>query len=156
MIGYIYIIGDGKSFKIGATVGKPERRLTSIQTASPIKLSIALAFQNADIFDMEKKLHNRFIEKHIIGEWFALDDNDLLLLQDEYGAKGFGFDTVNGDSIATWSIDAPYKLSDMRKVIEHQCPVCQENFLGLATAKFCSNRCKQANKYAKKTGKLSF
>lgn len=155
MIGYIYIIGDGHSFKIGATTGKPERRLRSIQTSSPVKISVALAFQDDDVFETEKNLHNLFIEKHVMGEWFALNDSDLLILQDKYGARGFSFNSIDGDSIAKWSIDAPHEMNKLRKIIEHQCPVCKEKFMALNQAKFCSNRCRQANKYAKKTGRPS-
>jgi predicted nucleic acid-binding Zn ribbon protein len=40
-------------------------------------------------------------------------------------------------------------LSAMRRTTWHICPVCGASFLALARAKFCSNRCKQADKYAR-------
>ena len=37
----------------------------------------------------------------------------------------------------------------MRRKTEHTCPVCGATFVALARARFCSNRCKQADKYAR-------
>jgi len=38
-------------------------------------------------------------------------------------------------------------LAAMRKIITHSCFVCNEKFEGTTRAKFCSNKCKQADKY---------
>jgi hypothetical protein len=35
----------------------------------------------------------------------------------------------------------------MRRTTWHVCPVCGATFMALARAKFCSNRCKQKDKY---------
>lgn len=43
-------------------------------------------------------------------------------------------------------------LSALRKTTWHYCanPKCGKRFAGIAKAKFCSNACRQAVKYAKK------
>jgi hypothetical protein len=43
-------------------------------------------------------------------------------------------------------------LSAMRKTQWHYCanPRCGKRFSGIKKARFCSNACRQANKYAKK------
>lgn len=41
-------------------------------------------------------------------------------------------------------------LSALRKTSWHYCQVCNKRFSGISTAKFCSNACRQKNKYAKK------
>jgi hypothetical protein len=43
-------------------------------------------------------------------------------------------------------------LSALRKTTWHLCaePSCGKRFSGIATAKFCSNACRQKAKYAKK------
>ena len=45
-------------------------------------------------------------------------------------------------------------LAALNQRIPHTCPVCGKTFTGLKIARYCSNRCRQANKYAKtKAGK---
>ena len=46
-------------------------------------------------------------------------------------------------------------LSGMRKIIDHVCPVCNETFRGITKAKFCSNRCRQKDKYQRSKAKAS-
>jgi predicted nucleic acid-binding Zn ribbon protein len=38
-------------------------------------------------------------------------------------------------------------IHQFRKRLPHACPICGQVFEGLKTAKFCSNRCRQAAKY---------
>ena len=40
-------------------------------------------------------------------------------------------------------------LSALRRTTWHICPVCGVSFLALTRAKFCSNRCRQKDKYAR-------
>ena len=40
----------------------------------------------------------------------------------------------------------------MRRTTEHTCPVCGATFVALTRAKFCSNRCKQKDKYQRARG----
>lgn len=40
-------------------------------------------------------------------------------------------------------------MSALRRTTWHNCGVCGKRFSGILTAKFCSNACRQANKYAK-------
>ena len=43
-------------------------------------------------------------------------------------------------------------LSAMRRKTAHTCPVCGATFVALTRAKFCSNRCKQKDKYERSRG----
>ncbi|WP_198266682.1 hypothetical protein [sulfur-oxidizing endosymbiont of Gigantopelta aegis] len=47
----------------------------------------------------------------------------------------------------TEKITAGATLASMRKKELKKCVVCREEFLGLKRAKFCSNKCKQKDKY---------
>jgi predicted nucleic acid-binding Zn ribbon protein len=38
-------------------------------------------------------------------------------------------------------------LAAMRRTTWHHCPVCSKRFSGTSRAKFCSNACKQKDKY---------
>ena len=50
----------------------------------------------------------------------------------------------------------PSQSARQRVVAEHTCPECGETFRGLRIAKFCSNRCRQANKNRKNRDKRLF
>lgn len=41
-------------------------------------------------------------------------------------------------------------LSALRHTSWHRCQVCEKRFSGIAKAVYCSNRCRQAAKYARK------
>lgn len=45
------------------------------------------------------------------------------------------------------------RIDQFRRKIGHVCPVCGKSFTGLKTARYCSNRCRQAAKYARMTAK---
>lgn len=47
-------------------------------------------------------------------------------------------------------IVAAQQMFQLRKIIGHTCPICGIEFQALKIAKFCSNRCRQAAKYARK------
>ena len=38
-------------------------------------------------------------------------------------------------------------LAAMRTIVDHNCIVCNKTFKAMKKAKFCSNRCKQKDKY---------
>lgn len=67
-----YIMSDATGlFKIGRSTDI-QRRLLTLKIGNP---TIRLKFYING--DFEKELHNKFTSKHIIGEWFALSDEDL-------------------------------------------------------------------------------
>ena len=72
---YVYIIrmGRNKLFKIGKT-NDPQGRLTSLQTASPFKLSMFNLFQADNASAAEESLHAAFRDCRMEGEWFRLTD----------------------------------------------------------------------------------
>ncbi len=53
--------------KIGLS-GKPQRRLKSMQTNSPVLLEIFVTLPGNE--QLEEKLHEMFAENRIRGEWF--------------------------------------------------------------------------------------
>lgn len=146
MPGYVYIIGDRESQKIGHTFGNPKGRLKAIQTCSPKKLRIILAFPCDKPDEEEINLHKRYIDKRLIGEWFSLSEGDLNDLLSEHGNNGFNLE-YEGDTYREECIGVAQKMFQLRKIIAHTCAVCGIEFQALKTAKFCSNRCRQAAKY---------
>ena len=79
-MGYVYLIGeignDGK-YKIGSTRAKSvDKRLKQLQTGNSSQLYIKDSFETAHPFKLEKMLHNHFVDKSLIGEWFELSEAD--------------------------------------------------------------------------------
>jgi hypothetical protein len=74
--GYIYVITDGEFCKIGKTwnVGM---RLADLQTASPRKLRIVHEIETEFCDYLEADLHLHFARKHVLGEWYQLDQGDI-------------------------------------------------------------------------------
>lgn len=78
-MGYVYVIGNGRdAYKIGWTDGPVEKRLNMLQVGSPDELSIVHIEPHISPAVLERELHRRFAAKRIRGEWFQLDQDDLL------------------------------------------------------------------------------
>ncbi|MFD0449326.1 GIY-YIG nuclease family protein [Streptomyces indonesiensis] len=65
-----YLVGmEGSPLvKIGFTSGDPKKRLASLQTGQPMKLSLLWSSEG----DHESALHHRFAPHRVRGEWFDL------------------------------------------------------------------------------------
>lgn len=72
-----YIIHDGEYYKIGHTYSDATTRLSNLQvgSAKPLTLVLTIPSKTPDL--LEQELHQRFLEKKIRGEWFALNDADI-------------------------------------------------------------------------------
>jgi Meiotically up-regulated gene 113 len=83
---FIYLMEDlrNKTFKIGRskTPGQRERTLQSEVPQIVIRLSIPAEESN------ERQLHNRFQNKRLRGEWFALTNEDLVWMVEFLKANG--------------------------------------------------------------------
>lgn len=77
----LYVIKCNKFYKIGIT-DNINYRVTSLQIGNPYKLGTYLCsyFDNAE--DVEKELHIKFKKKHVRGEWFELNKDDLDYLKE--------------------------------------------------------------------------
>lgn len=79
-MGYVYLIEEIDNpgrLKIGSTRAKDvNTRLKQLQTGNSSELSLKDYFQTDKPFKLEKMLHNRFKSSHLIGEWFALSEDD--------------------------------------------------------------------------------
>ena len=78
---YIYVIGDtSKPYKIGFTKN-PDKRLKSLQTGNPRKLSMLYKekINENEIKYIEKQIHKELKRKQISGEWFDISLEDAIL-----------------------------------------------------------------------------
>lgn len=62
--------------KIGYTTDI-EKRIKSLQTASPTGINLIYLVESDYAFKMEQALHKRYSSKNSNLEWFKLSDNDI-------------------------------------------------------------------------------
>lgn len=83
--GFVYVFqGDGYC-KIGYS-NNPPRRRTHISPKLPFDLHLICSIESMNARALETELHVRFEDKHVRGEWFRLDDDDLEYIK-SLGAK---------------------------------------------------------------------
>ncbi|MBP5456999.1 MAG: GIY-YIG nuclease family protein [Paludibacteraceae bacterium] len=82
--GIVYLICDADKglYKIGVTRKTAENRISSLQTGNASELFTIRRYPTNHPFRMETMLHNRFSAKHVMGEWFALTDDDVICFSD--------------------------------------------------------------------------
>jgi hypothetical protein len=89
--GFIYLIkcGDFNLYKIGKANSSQLvlSRLNQCQTGNPFKLILSGYWEVSNYHLIEKRLHSLFNNKHKRGEWFELNENDLLLINDFMNKK---------------------------------------------------------------------
>lgn len=71
---YIYVVTDGRgNIKIGIS-NNPNKRLSTLQTASPVQLKIyaTVRVECSQIHAYERAIHRRLGRNRHIGEWFTM------------------------------------------------------------------------------------
>lgn len=103
--GYVYFIVcvDAPKCKIGFTKGSIENRLRTLQTGCPNELAIICAHPGT--IDTERRLHERFSDSHIRGEWFRITDELRAYIVVSVWAV-LGSSLRGGWAPPQWSIDA--------------------------------------------------
>lgn len=74
--GWVYLLQSGAHYKIGRGQ-ELERRVKQISVALPEKVELVHSIKTDDPSGIETYWHNRFKEKRLNGEWFALSPSDL-------------------------------------------------------------------------------
>ena len=78
--GSVYLICDVEKnlYKIGVTTGSIENRMKKLQTGNGTELLLVNYYECDYPFKIEKMLHNHFINKKVLNEWFELSDEEAL------------------------------------------------------------------------------
>ena len=71
-------------YKIGHSKNPKNRRAT-IQTHNPLTVKICALLKTESFLQKEKDLHKYFETKRSRGEWFELEESDLIKLKTEWG-----------------------------------------------------------------------
>ena len=81
-MGFVYLIGESDNegkYKIGSTKAKDiNKRMKQLQTGNSSPLFLKSYYQTDKPFKLETMLHNKFKEKNTIGEWFEMNDKDII------------------------------------------------------------------------------
>lgn len=79
--GYIYLLQSVTgAYKIGRSKD-PDDRLKTFEVKLPFEVSYVCTVETADMYMLEKKLHQLFEHKRINGEWFSLNDKDIAAIK---------------------------------------------------------------------------
>lgn len=81
---YVYIMKCANYYKIGHSKN-PKNRRSTIQTHNPLSVKICALYKSENAIQIEKDLHNRYSLKRTRGEWFELDETDLIELKVDLG-----------------------------------------------------------------------
>ena len=75
---YLLINFESNFCKIGITRGTTKKRIRSLQTGNAEKIEILREFKTPHFLRVEKLLHLKHANKRAEGEWFSLDNSDIL------------------------------------------------------------------------------
>ncbi len=95
-MGYVYVIGNGgDEYKIGFTDGNVEKRLATLQSGSPLKLTVEFVISTiGGASRLEGEIHKKLEAKRVRGEWFRLDEIDLAMIRDQYHGRNTMWDDL--------------------------------------------------------------
>jgi len=74
--GCVYFISDGEYIKIGWTYNLP-KRLATLQTSNARRLNVVRSIICLDPESFELRLHDKFADKLVLGEWFNITVFDV-------------------------------------------------------------------------------
>lgn len=79
-MGKVYLLANSEwsQFKIGISTKDIDNRLKSLKTGNGSEISLVKSFDTIHHRKVEKWMHNKHNSKRLVGEWFALNDDDII------------------------------------------------------------------------------
>jgi hypothetical protein len=79
-MGKVYLLANDEwsQFKIGISTKDINSRLRSLKTGNGSEITLVKSFDTIYHRKVEKWMHNKHYSKRLVGEWFALSDNDII------------------------------------------------------------------------------
>lgn len=74
--GFVYLIKSGETYKIGKAK-RIDDRMSSISPVLPHPIELIHSIERDEYDALELELHERFADKRLNGEWFALTEQDI-------------------------------------------------------------------------------
>lgn len=117
--GYIYLIKEyvTNTYKIGRT-SNPKNRLDIFNVKLPFKWDLVALYSTRNMIVLESNLHELFKKKRENGEWFNLDEDDLLLF----------YEIMTGNSIS--------RSQDTFKLVDKIVKDVEDNFPNVIDKKY--------------------
>ena len=82
--GFVYVLqGPDGNYKIGRTIDY-RGRIDSLTVKLPFDVHPLMVIRSDDYCALEKMLHDRFADKRVRGEWFALSEQDIQHIQEDF------------------------------------------------------------------------
>ncbi len=81
--GFVYLIRGQYQGKIAYKIGKAnslKERLRKFEVIIPFDIELVYGCYVRNPLNFEKRLHNKFKHKRVAGEWFDLDEKDILTI----------------------------------------------------------------------------
>lgn len=81
----LYVVKCAKTpyYKVGITnLGNGKVRLKQLQVGCPFKLEFHATYRTIHAKDRERVIHELCEDRKILGEWFELNKEDLLMIKD--------------------------------------------------------------------------
>ena len=81
-MGKVYLIANEEwtQFKIGISTRELDKRINTLKTGNGSEISLVKSFDTIHHRKVEKWMHNKYNSKRLVGEWFALGDDDIINL----------------------------------------------------------------------------
>jgi hypothetical protein len=79
-MGKVYLLANDEwsQFKIGISTKDINSRLRSLKTGNGSEITLVKSFDTIYHRKVEKWMHNKHYSKRLVGEWFALSDDDII------------------------------------------------------------------------------
>lgn len=81
--GYVYLIQSEHGYKIGRS-NNPDNRFKAFETKLPFDVELICVHKTDDMIALERRLHDRFADKRLNGEWFDLSEGDVQFIRDMF------------------------------------------------------------------------
>lgn len=113
-VGYVYLMTNGRDYKIGLTSSEPEARKRQLQTGSSEQIRLVAYTICKDMNSLENKLHTQFASKRKAGEWFELSEDNLHHIYSVFKQKSISIDMSLIPEIVSKDIDKLMKIDGKR------------------------------------------
>ena len=102
----VYLLECGDKYKIGYTRKTIEQRIKQMKTGNSEEFKVLSFFESKWGTKIESHLHKRFKDKKISGEWFKLDEEDIMTFELECQRWHDVLEDITNNS--TWVINKKY------------------------------------------------
>jgi hypothetical protein len=102
----VYLLHCGGRYKIGYTRKSIEQRIKQMKTGNSLDFNLISYFESKWGTKIESHLHRKYKNKKVSGEWFELDENEILTFDLECQMWHDVLEDIDKNS--TWVLNKKY------------------------------------------------